>query len=60
MKNSNEILDRIHRIREEMWHESKRMSVKERVDYDNHKCDKILKKWGIKLRKADYLLKAVK
>ena len=54
------ILKQIHEIREQLFLENRSKSFDAQADDDNKQADEILKKWGIKLEKADYLLRAVK
>jgi hypothetical protein len=58
--NKNNLPDELHAIREKLFMESKSRPIELRAADDNEKADEILRKWGIELEKADYLLRAVK
>lgn len=60
MNESDFILEDIHKIREELYKETKKMDAKDEAAFYNKEAEKLLKNWGIELRKTDYLLKTVK
>ena len=59
MSNFDTVLDETHEIRENLYNETKGMKSDEEAKFYNEKAEKLLKAWGIKLKKADYLLEAV-
>jgi len=60
MNKSDSILEDIHKIREELYEDTKRMNVNDEAVFYNKEAEKLLKNWGIKIRKADYLLETVR
>jgi len=60
MNKSDFILEDIHKIREELYEETKKMDAKDEAAFYNKEAEKLLKNWGIELRKTDYLLETVK
>lgn len=60
MNESDFILEDIHKIREELYKETKKMDAKDEAAFYNKEAGKLLKNWGIELRKTDYLLETVK
>ena len=54
------ILKQLHEIRERLFMESKSKPFDAQAADNNRQADEILKKWGLNLEKADYLLRAVK
>ena len=60
MNKSDSILEDIHKIREELYEDTKRMNAKDEAVFYNKEAEKLLKNWGIKIRKADYLLETVR
>jgi diketogulonate reductase-like aldo/keto reductase len=59
-KREDAVFDHLHEIREEIFMENKSKPLNQQVSDNNKKAENILKKWGIKLEKADYLLHTVK
>lgn len=60
MNRSDSILEGIHKIREELYEETKKMDAKDEAIFYNKEAEKFLENWGIELRKAEYLLETVR
>ncbi|GAH50906.1 unnamed protein product [marine sediment metagenome] len=60
MNKSDSILEDIHKIREELYEDTKKMDAKDEAIFYNKEAEKLLKNWGIELRKAEYLLETVR
>lgn len=59
MKRADELLDEIHKIREKLYKETKNMKPAEKSRFYNNEANRLLQEWGVELKEADYLLKAV-
>ncbi len=53
-------IEDIHKIREDLYEDTKEMNPKDEAAFYNKQAEKLLKDWGIKLKKANYLLEAVR
>jgi hypothetical protein len=60
MSKSDSILEDIHKIREELYEDTKKMDAEDEAIFYNKEAGKLLKNWGIELRKAEYLLETVR
>ncbi len=60
MNESDSILEDIHKIREELYEDTKKMNAKDEAVFYNKEAEKLLKNWGIEIRKAEYLLETVR
>ncbi|MBA7490141.1 hypothetical protein ES702_00676 [subsurface metagenome] len=60
MNESDSILEDIHKIREELYEDTKKMNARDEAVFYNKEAEKLLKNWGIELRKTEYLLKTVR
>jgi len=54
------LLEDIHKIREDLYKDTKKMDLTNEAAFYNKQAEKLLKGWGIKLKKANYLLEAVR
>ncbi|MEA1964886.1 MAG: hypothetical protein U9O41_07150 [Candidatus Aerophobetes bacterium] len=53
-------LEDIHKIREDLYEDTKKMDPKDEAVFYDKQAEKLLKEWGVKLKKANYLLEAVR
>jgi len=60
MNKSDSILGEIHKIREELYQDTRKMNAKDEPIFCDKEAEKLLKNWGIELRKAEYLLETVR
>jgi len=60
MNESDSILEDVHKIRKELYEDTKKMDAKEEAIFYNKEAEKSLKNWGIELSKTEYLLKTVR
>jgi len=56
----NEIIERLHEIREMMYEEEKDKDILQTTDKHNRESKEILSHLGINLKTADYLFEKVK
>lgn len=54
MYKESESLRKLHKIREQMYEETKHMTAEEKIVYINSAADAVEKKYGFKLRKATH------
>jgi len=54
------LLEDVHKIREDLYEDTKKMDSKDEAAFYNKQAEKLLKDWGIKLKRANYLLEAVR
>jgi len=54
------LLEDIHKIREDLYEDTKKMDLTNEAAFYNKQAEKLLKDWGVKLKKANYLLEAVR
>jgi hypothetical protein len=52
MHRESESMKELHKIREEIYEETKHMTVAEKIAYINKEADEVEKKYGLHLRKA--------
>ena len=52
-------IEDIHKTREDLYEDTKKMDPKDEATFYNRQAEKLLKDWGIKLKRADYLLEAI-
>jgi len=52
MFQKSESMDELHKIREQIYEETKSMTVDEKLSFFNRQADAVEKKFGLHLRKA--------
>jgi len=52
-------IEDIHKTRKDLYEDTKKMDPKDEATFYNRQAEKLLKDWGIKLKRADYLLEAI-
>jgi len=52
MYQESESIKQLHKIREQIYEETKHMSVEEKVNFINRQADEVEKKYDLHLRKA--------